>query len=348
MASSSEDEETRSEMLRAQKERHGRRAADAAVRQLAVQAHQALANSDHYRAIQHFTEALAMRPHDADLLSGRATACARQGLYVAALHDGELLAKALPDFHRGHSICGSALFCMGRYEESARAYQQALALAAASPEAAGLRDALADAALKVDERLRRAIITGEEGELARILHVGVVDINRADDKHGWAYLHLAAATGRATAAEALLGAGADPAASDAYGKLPLHWAAAAGHGNVADLLVAAGGSNLLLATDRSGWDPLMAACNGGHHKLVSAWIGEADLSFAAPDGSTYLHAAARNGDTALIRGLVAAGASVDACDGKGRSSLEIARGAGHEAAAVLLGELAAPGARAML
>ena len=119
-------------------------------------------------------------------------------------------------------------------------------------------------------------------------------------------------------------------------------AAAAGHGNVADLLVAAGESNLLLATDRSGWDPLMAACNGGHHKLVSAWIGEADLSFAAPDGSTYLHAAARNGDTVLIRGLVAAGASVNACDGKGRSALEIARGAGHEAAAVLLGELAAP------
>ena len=61
----------------------------------------------------------------------------------------------------------------------------------------------------------------------------------------------------------------------------------------------------------------MAACHSGHTRMVTVWVQGADLSRAARDGSTCLHAAARGGHGAIVKLLLQHGADPAARDRTG-------------------------------
>ena len=148
-------------------------------------------------------------------------------------------------------------------------------------------------------------------------------------------LHMAAASGHASAIEALTAAGASPSARDiTYGKTPLHEATGRGHTKAIRALVAAG------ASLEAGVQPL----HGGHRGLtplhVAAALGritslEVLLALGASHGSqdangdTPLHVAAYNGHVRAIKVLAAAGASVGAFNHAGETPLESASLEGH-------------------
>ena len=46
-------------------------------------------------------QALELTPHDVRLLEARAGACAKLHKHAACLHDGELIVRLMPDWHRG-------------------------------------------------------------------------------------------------------------------------------------------------------------------------------------------------------------------------------------------------------
>ena len=114
----------------------------------------------------------------------------------------------------------------------------------------------------------------------------------------------------------LVAAKVDLECRDKYGKTPLLWAAAGGHEAAASALLDGGAA--LRACDHSGCDALMCACLAGHMHLASLWLQGADLSRAAHDGATCLHAAARGGHAPLVRLLLRESADPTACDTAGR------------------------------
>ena len=147
-------------------------------------------------------------------------------------------------------------------------------------------------------------------------------------------LMTASRTGSAAAVRALLDREADPHAREhAHGQTALMWAAAQGHPAVVRLLLEAGAR----VDDRSRV----------YRQVVSS-SGNADRSgvFEVMQGGyTPLLFAARSGDAASARILVAAGADVDAAAASGTSPLVVAAHSGHGAvAAFLLAAGADPGA----
>ena len=302
-----DDDDTAAALAEAAAARQQRRAQEAGSRQAAAvlveRAEVAVARGALLEGVSRYTDAIELRPHDVDLLAVRGQLCARLDRAHAALHDGELIVRLTPDWYQGHALCGLALFCMKQYVPAARAYQAALAYAATLPAEAGLREALHDAHAKVGEQLRKAAIQGDADALAAQLNAGAaVALDVQDGSHGFTALTLAAAAGRAACVNALVRAKADVECRDKYGKTPLLWAAAGGHEAAATALLQ--GSAALRACDHSGCDALMAACLAGHTRLATIWLQRADLSRAAHDGATCLHAAARGGHAPLVRLLL--------------------------------------------
>ena len=70
------------------------------------------------------------------------------------------------------------------------------------------------------------------------------------------------------------------------------WAAAAEHEALATAL---GGKADHDVQDKSGWDALFAACHGGHVRLATVWVANADVNRATADGTAALMAAAQAG-----------------------------------------------------
>lgn len=88
----------------------------------------------------------------------------------------------------------------------------------------------------------------------------------------------------------------------------------------------------------AGTTPLHAAARNGHTAVVAALLAaNAAVDAADQRGNTPLHAAARNDHTAMVAALLNAGAAVDATDQRGDTPLHDAARFGHTAvvAAVL-------------
>jgi len=90
---------------------------------------------------------------------------------------------------------------------------------------------------------------------------------------------------------------------DARGFTPLHWAALRGHAHCASLLLAQGAEKDV--GDESGDSPLMLCSRARYHAVMLALLqAGAAPSVANNRGSTPLHAAVKNGDTAAVNILL--------------------------------------------
>ena len=360
-----DDDDDEAEVLAAaQRDRHQRQAQGRQLtRAVAVhveRAEEAIERGRHMDAIGHYTEGLALDPKNVDLLAARGSLCARLNHHKATLHDGELIVQTLPDWHRGHALCGMALFCLKQYAPSVRAYARALEFAADPTEREGIRQALEQAQGRVDEELRQAALRENIPELERLLYGGgghmevctsgglgtaataaatrhsAVNVEAQDTQHGFTALALATAAGRSLSAKTLIEARANVNATDKYGKTPLMWAAAAGNEKLATLLCKSGAD--LSMQDRSGWDAIFAAAHGGHTRLMTVWLLKkgADPDRSTADGTTALMAAAQAGKTGAIQLLLQHKVDPTRVNAMGQRALELARAGKHHEAVVLL------------
>ena len=184
-----DDAETAAALAEAAAARATRRVKEAgdqrAAAALVHQAEEAVEHGALMEALQLYTQAIACLPHDVELLAARGSLCARIDRAHAALHDGELIVKLMPDWYKGHALCGLALFCMKQYGHAALAYRHALSHAEGSPAAAGISQALQDAQAKLGAVLRQAAIAGDVEGLAAQLKNGGADPELRDDAHGF-------------------------------------------------------------------------------------------------------------------------------------------------------------------
>lgn len=173
------------------------------------------------------------------------------------------------------------------------------------------------AAVLPDLRLLRALI--EHG----------VDVNAQQD----GMTPLLAATrdswhGRPEAVMMLLANGADPRMADADGNTPLHHAARSVDPGVAALLRDAGAA--IDALNHAGLSPLGSACACGNWRLARFLLERG--ARPEPDGGQPALLAAAGGDEddpAGVLLLLRHKAKVNARDGRGRTALHEAAGAGH-------------------
>ncbi|XP_064602093.1 stress-induced-phosphoprotein 1-like [Liolophura sinensis] len=111
--------ETSEKMAEAQKQQ---------VEELKNKGNKALEAGDCEEAVSLYTSALNLSPKNHVLYSNRSAAYAKAGKYLEALDDAERCIEAKPDWAKGFSRKGSALFGLNRYEEAVLAYQATLDL----------------------------------------------------------------------------------------------------------------------------------------------------------------------------------------------------------------------------
>lgn len=203
---------------------------------------------------------------------------------------------------------------------------------------AGNLDSVA-ALVKADPTLVRALdrlqrtplhwaCRGVHFDLVRFLidhgaYVNAVDVN------GVTPLHSVASRGHTDAAKLLIEHGAG---LDVKGKLdlgtPIHYAAQGGHVEVVKLLMESGAS--LDARTIEERTPLLVAVAAGKSDVVNVLVdrlktGDPDgLRAKDFDGTSALHLACLNGDTACVRMLVLAGADVNVRNTIGQSPYDLA------------------------
>ena len=192
---------------------------------------------------------------------------------------------------------------------------------------------------------------------------------RADEIAHYTGLHAAAQRGDVAGVKVLLASGADANARDAFGRTPLHVATFARQREVIDAL-ARGGANLglleddrydavtiasvaddeetlrrllalgasaRLTTSRYDGTALIAAAHLGHDGVVRQLIAAgAPLDHVNNLHWTALIEAVVRGDggarhQAVVKALLAAGASTELADREGRTPLVLARGRGYAA-----------------
>ncbi|KAJ3040339.1 Hsp90 cochaperone [Rhizophlyctis rosea] len=98
-------------------------------------------------AITHFTKGIELDPSNHVLYSNRSACYASLKDYQKALEDAEKTVQTKPDWAKGYSRNGAALYGLGRYEEAVAAYKKGLELEPSNAQMKkGLEDAEAAAA----------------------------------------------------------------------------------------------------------------------------------------------------------------------------------------------------------
>ncbi|KAJ1632919.1 hypothetical protein T492DRAFT_562669, partial [Pavlovales sp. CCMP2436] len=129
------------------------RAPSARTELLAAEAQRQGRAGEHMHAIELLTEAIALEPQNASLYEARSRECGAAKKYQAVLHDGERLVELRPELAAGHAISGSALYCLGEFEQATHAYTRATNL---EPADKSLEEARNDTAKKLGASLRQA------------------------------------------------------------------------------------------------------------------------------------------------------------------------------------------------
>jgi ankyrin repeat protein len=186
-------------------------------------------------------------------------------------------------------------------------------------DAAGLSAVVAAASaghMRLAERLAARLIKSADGigffDAAAVGNLAVVrnllsaDLAAVDDRgpDGRTALHLAARFGHMEVARLLLGHGADPNAIslDEERVTPLYIAVVARHRDTASLLLALGASPN--SVQRGGWTALHAAARNGDQAIVDMLqLRRADATRVSDDGRTAVDLAEENGHAALAQVL---------------------------------------------
>jgi ankyrin repeat protein len=203
-----------------------------------------------------------------------------------------------------------------------------------------MADLLLRAGARVDARTREGVTAlqlaatnGSAALIDRLLKAGA-DVNAGLTPSGDTVLMLAARTGKSDAIRVLVEGGADVNAHESWGgTTALMWAAAERHADAAKALIAAGAdvnarSYYVAAANGRGFEgrtPVAARATPKPEEFASGWL-------------TPLMFAAREGDVALVRILVAAGADINAVAGDGKTALALAAFNGNYDVASLLVE----------
>ena len=138
-------------------------------------------------------------------------------------------------------------------------------------------------------------------------------------------IHKAADAGDLAKVKAFIQKGIDVNTKDKWGLTPLHCAARYGHKEVVELLIAKGAD--INAKDTQGWAPIYLAMYQDRKEIAKL--------LASKSGDVSLHTAAYIGDLQTVEKLIDAGANVDANE-KGVTALLCAAKAGQTAVAKLL------------
>jgi len=182
------------------------------------------------------------------------------------------------------------------------------------------------------------ILAAKESDvvLVRRLIAAGADVNATTDNGGTA-LMFAAIRGDLETQTALIDAGADVNAIGGFDWTALMVASVKGHVLAARQLLMSGANPNL--SDIYGWTPLMRAVYEARIEVVQALMeaSEIDLNVKNDQGATALHLAAAKGNEQLARALLLAGANPLIQDRKGRTPALMARAAGHDEVAELLG-----------
>ncbi|KAF8665789.1 hypothetical protein AX16_000235 [Volvariella volvacea WC 439] len=110
------------------------------VNTLKDQGNKAFAAKDYDKAIDLFTQAIALDPRNHVLYSNRSAAKAGKKLWPEALSDAEECIKANPSWSKGYARKGAALHGAKRYDEAIAAYEEGLKLEDSPALRKGLQD----------------------------------------------------------------------------------------------------------------------------------------------------------------------------------------------------------------
>ncbi|XP_015755225.1 PREDICTED: hsp70-Hsp90 organizing protein 3-like [Acropora digitifera] len=106
-----------------------------------------LQTGDYAKAIECYTEAIALNPLEHVFYSNRSAAYAKDKNYEKALADARKCVELKPDWGKGYSRLGAALSFLGRHAEAERAYTKGLQLDPTNEQLkSGLEEAKAQAA----------------------------------------------------------------------------------------------------------------------------------------------------------------------------------------------------------
>jgi ankyrin repeat protein len=203
--------------------------------------------------------------------------------------------------------------------------------AAASGNLAAVRAALdagADVAGPVDTRVNALGIASLYGHAPVVQALLAAGASPAADQGGQTALMLAAGQGHTAVVEALLAGGADVGAKDKDGLTALMAAASANRADTLRVLIARGA--VVNAPNPEGSTALMAAAFGGHLEAVQVLLAaQADVNAKDSNGRTALMAAALGGNAPVARALLDRKADLMAEDTGGGTSLIYAAANGH-------------------
>lgn len=159
------------------------------------------------------------------------------------------------------------------------------------------------------------------------------------DGSGGTALHAAVGSGNLEIVKLLVNNGAAVNARDSYSETPLYHAASYGHLAIVRYLVGTAGADITIAS---------------HDRLMPYGVAEllghtAVVSYLRPQTAAVLNDAAKSGDLAAVKSLVAAGMGVDLSASNGYSALYYATYRGHlEVVKYLVGQGAKPSYTALI
>jgi ankyrin repeat protein len=169
--------------------------------------------------------------------------------------------------------------------------------------------------------------SGNAGLVKKLLEAGADA--RAENVNGGTPIMFAAIDGDIETIETLIQAGSEVRTRGSNGWSALMVAAAKGHVDATRLIINAGAD--INTVDIYLWTPLHRAAYENRIKVVEILLEQESIDIQLRDdhGATALHHAAGNGNTEIVRLLIAAGADSEMIDSDGRTAAIYAYDNGH-------------------